>query len=174
MAENGPKPAKPGKPARKEPGGYYGCHVANPLAGANTFLSRSPVDAPLPVFAASRHLLPGPFWAGHQAVVDCWWKTWELAFTRLRRPAEGSGFISNFITTSFMDCLFMWDSVFILMYARYGARVFDFQATLDNLYAKQHPDGFICRQMREKDGSECFHRFDPSSTGPNILAWSEW
>jgi hypothetical protein len=36
----------------------------------------------------------------------------------------------------------MWDSAFILLFARYGSRAFDFQRTLDNFYAKQHPDGY--------------------------------
>jgi len=174
MAEIRPQPAVKSAPSQPEPGGYLACHIGNPLFMENSFRGMEPEDRPLPLFAGSRHLLPEPFWDGHQGAVDLWWRTWELAFTRLRRPAPGTGFIANFITTSFADCLFMWDSAFIIRFARYGARVFDFQRTLDNLYAKQHPDGFICRQIREKDGGECFHRFDPSSTGPNILAWSEW
>ena len=56
---------------------------------------------------------------------------------------------------------------------RYGQRFFPFQATLNNFYSKQHPDGFICREIRV-DGSDCFSRYDPTSTGPNILPWSEW
>jgi hypothetical protein len=68
----------------------------------------------------------------------------------------------------------MWDSAFILLFARYGSRAFDFQRTLDNLYCKQHPDGFISREIRESDGSDCFHRFDPSGTGPNVMPWTEW
>jgi hypothetical protein len=81
--------------------------------------------------------------------------------------------VSNFIDTAFNNCLFMWDSAFILLFARYrthththtartarteyafvlmnavaspagryGSRAFDFQRTLDNFYAKQHPDGY--------------------------------
>jgi hypothetical protein len=68
----------------------------------------------------------------------------------------------------------MWDSVYALMFGKYGLRGFNFQHTLDNLYTKQHPDGFICREIAEEDGTDRFHRFDPSSTGPNILPWSEW
>jgi hypothetical protein len=55
-----------------------------------------------------------------------------------------------------------------------GSRAFDFQRTLDNLYAKQHPDGFICREIVEADGSDLFYRHDPPSTGPNVLPWVEW
>jgi glycogen debranching enzyme len=70
--------------------------------------------------------------------------------------------------------MFMWDSAFIVLFARYGSRAFDFQRTLDNLYAKQHADGFICREIFEGDGSDRFERHNPSATGPNVLAWAEW
>ena len=66
----------------------------------------------------------------------------------------------------------MWDSSFILMFARYGTRFFPFQRTLDNFYAKQHPDGFICREIKA-DGADCFERYDPVSTGPNLMPWCE-
>ena len=68
----------------------------------------------------------------------------------------------------------MWDSVFALMFARHGRRAFDFQRTLDTFYRKQHADGFISREIQESDGHDRFHRADLPSTGPNVLAWSEW
>ena len=104
----------------------------------------------------------------------CYRGAWELAFGNLRRPEPGSGFVSCFIDTAFNDCLFMWDSAFILLFARYGRRAFDFQRTLDNLYASQHPDGFICREISTLDGRDRFERFDATSTGPNVMAWTEW
>ena len=82
--------------------------------------------------------------------------------------------MSNFIDTAFNDCLFMWDSAFILMFGKYANRIFNFQKTLDNLYAHQHPDGFICREICEKTGEDRFSRHDPSATGPEVLPWSEW
>jgi hypothetical protein len=99
---------------------------------------------------------------------------WEIAFRNLHNPTPENGFVSPYIDTAFNGNLFMWDSAFILMFCRYGRRAFDFQRTLDNLYAKQHADGFICREIRESDGSDCFTRFDPPATGPDTLAWSEW
>ncbi len=82
--------------------------------------------------------------------------------------------MASFIDTAFNDCLFMWDSAFILLFARYGRRAFDFQRTLDNLYASQHPDGFICREIGTFDGKDRFERFDAASTGPNVMPWTEW
>jgi len=150
------------------------CYVYNPLVEQNTFRAMTPDMSPLPPFQASRALLPKPFWQGHTSVIDCYWKAWEIAFGHLRQPNGANGFVAPFIDPAFNGHLFLWDSVIILMFGRYGARAFNFQRTLDNLYCKQHPDGFICRQIDEADGQDCFHRHDPSSTGPNILAWSEW
>lgn len=59
----------------------------------------------------------------------------------------------------------MWDSCFILLFARYGCRAFNFQRTLDNLYAKQHADGFICRYVPSSwhDGTHRLNGPRPSS-----------
>jgi hypothetical protein len=72
--------------------------------------------------------------------VVVWWVV--QAFRNIKPAGTESGFVANFIDTAFNDCLFMWDSAFILLFARYGSRAFDFQRTLDNFYAKQHPDGY--------------------------------
>jgi hypothetical protein len=118
--------------------------------------------------------LPDPFWEGHPEASACWRRAWEIALSNLRRPTPGSGFVANFIDSAFNGNLFMWDSSFITMFGRYGRRVFDFQRTLDSFYARQHPDGFICREIQESTGEDAFDRFDPSATGPNLLPWAEW
>lgn len=149
-------------------------HVKEPLTDKNIFTSRKAGPVQLPDFASAKESLPDPIWENQSAVLKCYWKTWELAFSNLRNPSEGSRFISPFIDTAFNGNLFLWDSVFILMFGKYGRRGFDFQKTLDNFYSHQHSDGYICREIGESDSTEMFERFDPSSTGPNILAWSEW
>jgi glycogen debranching enzyme len=145
-----------------------------PLVQENSFLGLPADDAPVPSFAAVRERLPKPYWEGHEDVVACYWKAWEIGFGNLFVPAKESRFVSPFIDTAFNGCLFMWDSAFALMFARYGARAFDFQRTLDNFYAHQHKDGYICREIRESDSWERFEKFDPSSTGPNVMPWCEW
>lgn len=153
---------------------FYDTYIRQALVSENSFIGAPREEEEPPAFAAARGTLPAPFWQGHPEAVACYWKAWELAFANLRRPTPANGFVSNYIDTAFNDCLFMWDSAFITFFGRYGRRAFDFQRTLDNLYAKQHPDGFICREIREADGSDCFCRFDPASTGPNVLPWAEW
>jgi len=154
--------------------GYIDTHLREPLVGENSFLGMPPEDLAPPSFDEAWELLPRPFWEGREDALDCYRGAWELAFGNLRRPEPGSGFVAGFIDTAFNDCLFMWDSAFILLFARYGRRAFDFQRTLDNLYAHQHPDGFICREVNTFDGRDHFERFDAASTGPNIMPWTEW
>lgn len=154
--------------------GFYDTYLRNPYAEENSFRGMEADTSDLPTLEVARDLLPSPFWNGHQSAIDCYWKVWEIAFRNLRKPQSGSPFVANFIATAFNDCLFMWDSAFILLFARYGNRAFNFQRTLDNLYSTQHPDGFICREIGEADGLDRFQRFDPTSTGPNIMPWTEW
>ena len=127
-----------------------------------------------PAYSEVKHLLPEPYWAGHPSHIAAYHKTWEIAFSNLNKVHRGNGFIAPYIVTAFNDCVFLCDTSFILMFTKYGERAFQFQRTLDNLYAKQHADGFISREIREHDGTEQFHRNDAPSTGPNVLAWSEW
>jgi glycogen debranching enzyme len=154
--------------------GYIDTHLRDPLVEENVFLRMSPEEVEPPAFDDAWNLLPLPFWEGHEDAIACYRGAWELAFGNLRRPEPGSGFVASFIDTAFNDCLFMWDSAFILLFARYGRRAFDFQRTLDNLYASQHPDGFICREISTLDGRDRFERFDATSTGPNVMPWTEW
>jgi len=152
----------------------YDTYVRNPAVEANTFLTMAPDGAPVPSFEEAKRALPAPFWDGHASAIECYFTAWRLAFSHLARPPAASGFVARFIDPAFNDCVFLWDSCFMLLFGRYGARAFPFIRTLDNFYAKQHPDGFICREIGRALGDDRFEHFDPSSTGPNVLAWTEW
>ncbi len=149
-------------------------YINNPMAQENSFREIPASQPAIPAFEQARALLPHPVWDGHDAALHCYWKAWELAFQHIKAPAEGNGFVSPYLATAFNDCLFMWDSAFAMFFGIYGKRAFDFQRTLDNLYAKQHRDGFICREIGEADGQDRFHKHDPSSTGTHVMPWPEW
>jgi hypothetical protein len=152
----------------------YDTHIPNQWVKENRFLSLSCSHEELPSFEQMRKILPSPFWSDHAAEMACYWRAWELAFSNLKQPTVENNFVSNYCDTAFNGNLFMWDSSFITSFGSYGRRAFNFQQTLDNFYRKQHSDGFICREISEVDGQDCFHRYDPSSTGPNVLPWAEW
>lgn len=140
----------------------------------NTFTDKEASIINLPTFDDARDKLPKPHWIGNDTAIEAYWKAWEIAFKNLKNPTAESGFVSPFIDTAFNDCIFMWDSAFILQFGRYGQRIFDFLGTFDNFYAKQHPDGFICREIGYEKGDDRFARMDTGSTGPNVMAWVEW
>lgn len=149
-------------------------YIDEPYVKGNTFINAPVQDEALPRYEDIKDQLAIPVWDGHEDTVNCYYRTWQIAFGNLRRANKDAGFVSNFIDTAFNGYLFMWDSSFIVMFGKYASRIFDFQRTLDNLYSHQHRDGFICREICETEPGEQFTRDDPSSTGPNIMPWAEW
>lgn len=145
-----------------------------PLVAQNSFLTKEKDTAAVPSYEESRDILPALIWENHEETIACYNKAWEIAFGNLRSTEPDDGMVSNYIDSAFNDFLFMWDSAFITMFGKYGANAFSFQKTLDNFYANQHKDGYICRAICEKVKGDRFHRHDPAGTGPNILAWAEW
>lgn len=151
---------------------YKNTYVKEPLVTENEYRVAKPETIVPKSFEEARQILPNPIWGGHDKELEMYWKAWEIAIGNIRAPQAGSGFVSSYLDTAYNGNIFMWDSSFILMFARYGTRFFPFQNTLNNFYAKQHPDGFICREIKA-DGADCFERYDPVSTGPNLMPWCE-
>ena len=149
-------------------------YAENPYVAKNTFLQQAVNTAPTVSYEAVRDRLPLPIWEGHEETVRCYEHVAKVAFQNFKAPNPASGFVSPFIDTAFNGNLFMWDSAFNVMYGKYFVRATDFQVTLDNFYARQHKDGFICRELSEEEAGDRFSRDDPGSTGPNILPWAEW
>lgn len=157
----------------KDKGGYFRTYVDNSFVQGNSFLTCVPESAPLPCYEEIAHQIAQPVWEGHDDAIRMYHRCWEIAFGNVKQPAEGSGFISQYIMPTFNGHIFMWDSVFMTFFGPYANRAFCFQKTLDNFYCKQHRDGFICREISEDTGEDQFHRYDPSATGPNLFAWAE-
>ena len=68
---------------------------------------------------------------------------------------------------------FLWDSVFCIMWARHvPGDAFPIHSTLDNFYAVQQDDGFICREYDAK-GNPCWSSSHPIALNPPILSWAE-
>ena len=149
-------------------------YIPNKYVAENTFIGKNIKKVNIPEFDAIKGSLPKPVWTEHSTAIDCYYKAWEIAFSNINNPKDGSGFVSPFIDAAFNGHIFMWDSCFMLMFGKYATDIFNFQETLDNFYALQHKDGFISREIREDDGAEQFTRFDPASTGPNVMPWCEY
>lgn len=148
-------------------------HQRDPLTARNQFLGGRPAAVDIISFNKAKDLLPEPVLPEREGWTEMYWRAWELLWLRLRRPRHKSGHIANYLGAAADDRLGMWESAFGVQFGLYGRQAFNFMGTLDNFYARQHPDGFICREI-DADGSEGFPPFDPNSAGPNILAWAEW
>lgn len=80
----------------------------------------------------------------------------------LPRIATGGGFSG----------LFLWDTVFCIMWAKHAPKRFPLTSSLDNLYNLQQSDGYICREF-QADGTPFWAKEHPISFNPPILAWAE-
>jgi glycogen debranching enzyme len=140
----------------------------------NAFQTRRYVPTSLPVFAQSRDKLPQPVVTDTPGVERLYWKAWELAFRNLKQPDARSGFVSNFIDPAFNQNTFQWDSCFMVLFANYAEPMFHAVGSFDNFYAKQHPDGFIMREITRATGED-FHFGSPADfANPPLFSWVEW
>jgi glycogen debranching enzyme len=137
------------------------------------FAKKRYVPEPVPTFAASRDKLPSPILDGRPDLVAMYWKCWELAFHNMKRPPSGSPFVSNWSDPAFNQEIFQWDSVFILMFARYGNAAFPAIQTLDNFYCRQRANGFIGREIHWSDGLESFWYGPKDAVNPPLFSWAE-
>jgi len=143
-------------------------------AEPNPFSSRIYHPTPLPTFEASRAKLPQPVIADHPEWTQLYWKAWELAFAHLKQPSPGSGFVSNFIDPAFNENTFQWDSCFMVLFAHYAEPEFHAIGSLDNFYAKEHSNGFICREINRATGEDRYYGGIENAANPPLFSWIEW
>lgn len=130
-------------------------------------------DSGIPDYSKSKKLLPVPIVTDNPEYIELYWKTWELAFLRFKKPPAGSPLVSNFMDEAFAPQIFQWDTIFMLEFARYGFHIFPVIQSLDNFYCRQHDDGFIHRELREGNGNEFWFEGFLHAVNPPLFAWAE-
>ena len=153
--------------------GFYYTSVPLPIVKQNGFFAK-PTDIHKVSFAQVQSHLPRPVLEKEVSLTDAYWFVWKQIFDNVCHPTDANGFVNSYLDPAFNECFLLWNSAFTSHYSYYARHIFPFEDTLNNFYAKQHGDGFICRQIRRSDGQEAFEKHDPSSSGPNILAWTEY
>ncbi|MBK1876149.1 amylo-alpha-1,6-glucosidase [Pelagicoccus mobilis] len=137
---------------------------------------------PLPSFEEAKPKLPHPILDGDPGWIDMYWKCWDIAYQGLKSPEPNSGFVSNWLDEAFSPNVFQWDTIFMMLFARYGHHEFPAIQSLDNFYANQLPSGYICREIRERDGTFIHFDYDgglfsqygwKNSINPPLFAWAE-
>ena len=125
---------------------------------------------PLPKFDETKKLLPAPIYDENPLWIDMYWKAWELAFKNFYEPAEGTGFVSQFIDAAFNANIFLWDTAIMTMFLNTAHPLVPGISSLDNFYAKQYPTGEICREINRCTGVD----FEPWRNTENLPLFSRW
>lgn len=149
-------------------------YIKDKYVEENSFIDEITYQSENREFKELKGELPEPIWEGCNSAIDMYYYAWEIAFRNIKKATKENGFAADFIDTAFNGRTFLWDSCFMLQFGKYGKNVFNFQHTLDNFYAKQHKDGFICKELEEETGLDAYTRFDMSGTGPNVFVFAEW
>ena len=142
------------------------------VSGENPFSRRSYVPVAIPSFDPDR--LPQPIVDDQPEWASLYTKAWELAFRDLKQPTAMNGFVSNFIDPAFNNHIFQWDTIFMLQFGKYAHPYVEMIGSLDNFYAKQHDDGFICREIDEADGQDIYFTSIDDAANPPLYSWAEW
>jgi hypothetical protein len=125
---------------------------------------------PLPSFDQLRRRLPEPVLDARPEWIAVYWKAWELASRNFHEPAPGSGFVSRFIDAAFSDNIYFWDTCFMTMFCNVAGGLTPGIESLDNFYAKQHPDGEIAREIERATGKD-YPKWVNSDRRPFFSRW---
>lgn len=137
------------------------------------FSKKEYVPEVLPTFAEVRDKLPNPIIDGRPELAAMYWKCWNLAFKNLLQPPAGSPLVSNFFDAAFNGNIFQWDTIFMMMFARYAHSQFPAIQSLDNFYCRQHTSGFIAREITRQSGSDFFYWGPVHIVNPPLFGWAE-
>jgi hypothetical protein len=96
----------------------------------------------------------------------------ESAKRHVRGGEPGSAYRRPFVDAAFSSHIFLWDTCFIAAYAKYHQDELPIRAALDNFYARQEADGFICREY-DAEGRPFWPKDHPVSVNPPLLAFAE-
>jgi len=110
----------------------------------------------VPKFEQLRTALPQPILDSKPNWIAAYWKAWEFASRNFHEPSSGSGFPSRFIDAAFSDNIYFWDTAFMTMFCNIAGKLVPGIESLDNFYAKQHPDGEIAREIVRATGEDYF------------------
>src|SRR5579864_6364882 len=95
-----------------------------------------------------------------------------IAKKKVRGGAGDAAYPKPFVDAAFSPHIFQWDTCFIAGYAKYHQDELPIANALDNFYARQTDDGFICREYDDK-GRPFWPEDHPVSVNPPLFAFAE-
>ena len=99
-------------------------------------------------------------------------KALEITRSKVRGGDSEPFFKKPFVDAAFSDNIFLWDSCFIVCFAKYHLDELPVYQALDNFYDRMEEDGYICREYR-KTGEPLWSKDHPVSINPPLLAFAE-
>ena len=119
--------------------------------------------------------LPIPVLESDSSLIDLYWYCWKTLFDLWLFPptAPNHQAVANLLglrSWSIWGSTMVWDTAFMLHFARYANRAYPFITAFDNCYARQHDNGFICRES-DSQNMEVYAGFP---LNPPLFAWAEW
>ncbi len=147
---------------------------AEPLVEKNVFRGRERQPARIPDFAEIRPRLPEPVLPEDPGWIDLYWSAWRAFWDGLTTPPSGSALGAVYNRPKPGHFIEMGRSALFTNLSGYVPGSFQLVDILDNFYAAQHDDGFICRELVPDTGADAHQPYEPNSTGPSLLAWTEW
>lgn len=130
---------------------------------------------PPSAFAEIKGRLPVPVWEGHPQALDAYWYCWQTLLRVWIFPPEAPDHeavadLLGYRNWGPWGSTMVFDSCFILHFSRFGAQAWPFITCLDNCYARQHENGFICRES-DRENREVYATYP---VNPPLFAWAEW
>ncbi len=126
--------------------------------------------------------LPKVHFKDHPEWEEIFDATWQMHKSNIKKiPAGCNPDRPYFVDEAFAERIFAWDTLFMMMFDKYGQNQFPTLSSLDNFYLHQtdkpgqEDDGYIPREIYEETGAD-FHEgyTDVRSVNPPLWAWAEW
>ena len=149
------------------------------LAALAALCIAPPAAARLVDYAYDPDALPKPILDGRKDWIELYYKAWDLAADNINFARPGSGFTAEYMDEALTDNkIWQWDTLFIAMFAKYSNGELPIMTGVDNFYRKQRQDGFICRELSERDGTDIYPNsaqpWPISNPNPPLYSWAEW
>ncbi len=139
------------------------------------YSQKSYLELPPPPFKDLMPLLPRPVIGNGEQFLDAYWYCWKTqlemwCFAPSAPDHQAVANLQGIRTWGVWGSTMVWDSSFMLHFCRYGHRAYPFIKAFDNCYARQHDNGFICREA-DSNNREVYSGFP---LNPPLFAWAEW
>lgn len=85
-----------------------------------------------------------------------------------------------YVDEAFDETIFQWDTLFMMMFDKYGLHQFPTLNSMDNFYVNQvdsdgDDNGYICRRINESNGAMAYSNYmTVDAINPPMFGWAEW